>query len=59
MKSKSTWDRRSSSRLHPRALVKILQQAMRKAFKDTQFHKEFEKFTEDVSTRVMPKTMEK
>jgi tripartite-type tricarboxylate transporter receptor subunit TctC len=40
-------------------LVGILQEAIRKAFKDPEFHKEFKKLTGDVPTPLMPETMEK
>jgi hypothetical protein len=39
-------------------LVGILQEAIRKAFKDPEFHKEFKKLTGDVPTPLMPETME-
>jgi tripartite-type tricarboxylate transporter receptor subunit TctC len=43
----------------PRELVEILQEAIRKSFKDPEFHKEFRKLTGDVPTPLMPETMEK
>lgn len=39
--------------------VEILQQAMGKAFKDPEFHKEFKKLTGDGPTPLMPETMDK
>jgi hypothetical protein len=43
----------------PKELVEILQEAIRKSFKDPEFHKEFRKLTGDVPTPLMPETMEK
>jgi tripartite-type tricarboxylate transporter receptor subunit TctC len=43
----------------PRDRVEILQEAMRKTFRDPEFHKEFKKLTGDVPTPLMPETMEK
>src|SRR4030095_750803 len=43
----------------PKELVEILQEAIRKSFKDPEFHKEFKKLTGDVPTPLMPETMEK
>lgn len=43
----------------PKERVEILQEAMRKSFKDPDFHKEFKKLTGDVPTPLMPETMEK
>jgi tripartite-type tricarboxylate transporter receptor subunit TctC len=43
----------------PKELVGILQEAIRKTFKDPEFHKEFKKLTGDVPTPLMPETMEK
>ena len=43
----------------PKELVGILQEAIRKSFKDPEFHKEFKKLTGDVPTPLMPETMEK
>lgn len=43
----------------PKERVEILQEAIKKAFKDPEFHKEFKKFTGDVPTPLMPETMEK
>lgn len=43
----------------PKEMVGILQEAIRKSFKDPDFHKEFKKFTGDVPTPLMPETMEK
>jgi tripartite-type tricarboxylate transporter receptor subunit TctC len=43
----------------PRELAEILQEAIRKSFKDPEFHKEFKKLTGDVPTPLMPETMEK
>jgi hypothetical protein len=39
--------------------VAVLQEAMRRTFKDPEFHKEFKKLTGDVPTPLMPETMEK
>jgi len=39
--------------------VEILQEAIRKSFKDAEFHKEFKKLTGDVPTPLMPETMDK
>jgi tripartite-type tricarboxylate transporter receptor subunit TctC len=43
----------------PKELVEILQETIRKSFKDPEFHKEFKKLTGDVPTPLMPETMEK
>jgi tripartite-type tricarboxylate transporter receptor subunit TctC len=43
----------------PKELVGILQEAIRRSFKDPEFHKEFKKLTGDVPTPLMPETMEK
>ena len=43
----------------PKERVEILQEAIRKGFKDAEFHKEFKKLTGDVPTPLMPETMEK
>jgi hypothetical protein len=43
----------------PKELVETLQEAIRKSFKDPEFHKEFRKLTGDVPTPLMPETMEK
>jgi tripartite-type tricarboxylate transporter receptor subunit TctC len=43
----------------PKELVEILKEAIRKSFKDPEFHKEFKKLTGDVPTPLMPETMEK
>jgi tripartite-type tricarboxylate transporter receptor subunit TctC len=43
----------------PKERVEILQEAIRKSFKDPEFHKEFRKLTGDVPTPLMPETMEK
>jgi tripartite-type tricarboxylate transporter receptor subunit TctC len=43
----------------PKELVEIFQEAIRKSFKDPEFHKEFKKLTGDVPTPLMPETMEK
>ena len=43
----------------PRDRVQILQEAMRKTFKDPEFHKEFKKLTGDDPTPLTPEKMEK
>jgi tripartite-type tricarboxylate transporter receptor subunit TctC len=43
----------------PKELVKILQEAMRKALKDPAFHKEFKKLTGDDPSPLMPEDQEK
>jgi tripartite-type tricarboxylate transporter receptor subunit TctC len=43
----------------PRELVEILREAIKKSFKDPEFHKEFKKLTGDVPTPLMPETMDK
>jgi len=43
----------------PKERIEILQEAIRKTFKDVEFHKEFKKLTGDVPTPLMPETMEK
>lgn len=43
----------------PKEPVEILQQAIKKSFKDPDFHKEFKKLTGDVPTPLMPETMDK
>ena len=43
----------------PKELVEILQEAIRKSFKDPEFHKEFKKLTGDVPTPLMPEPMAK
>jgi hypothetical protein len=43
----------------PKEWVEILQDAIKKTFKDPEFHKEFKKLTGDVPTPLMPETMEK
>jgi tripartite-type tricarboxylate transporter receptor subunit TctC len=43
----------------PKEPVEILQQAIKKSFKDPDFHREFKKLTGDVPTPLMPETMEK
>jgi len=39
--------------------VEILQEAIRKSFKDAEFHKDFKKLIGDVPTPLMPETMDK
>jgi tripartite-type tricarboxylate transporter receptor subunit TctC len=43
----------------PKERVQVLQEAMRKSFRDPDFHNEFKKLTGDVPTPLMPETMEK
>ena len=43
----------------PKERIEILQEAIRKSFKDAAFHKEFQKLTGDVPTPLMPETMDK
>ncbi len=43
----------------PKELVQILQEAIRKTFKDPEFHKEFKKLTGDDPTPLMPEAHEK
>ena len=43
----------------PKERVEILQEAIRRSFKDAEFHKEFKKLTGDVPTPLMPETMDK
>jgi tripartite-type tricarboxylate transporter receptor subunit TctC len=43
----------------PKDRVEILQEAIRKSFKDPEFHNEFKKLTGDVPSPLMPETMEK
>ena len=43
----------------PKDRVEILQEAIRKTFKDAEFHKEFRKLSGDIPTPLMPETMEK
>jgi len=43
----------------PKELVEILQEAMRKTFKDAEFHREFKKLTGDDPTPLMPEAHEK
>jgi hypothetical protein len=43
----------------PREQVEILQDAIKKSFKDSEFPKEFKKLTGEVPTPLMPETMEK
>jgi len=43
----------------PKERVEILQEAMRRTFKDPEFHKEFKKLTGDDPSPLMPETMEK
>jgi len=43
----------------PKEQVEILQEAIRRSFKDAEFHKEFKKLTGDVPTPLMPETMDK
>jgi tripartite-type tricarboxylate transporter receptor subunit TctC len=43
----------------PKELVEILQEALRKTFKDREFHREFKKLTGDDPTPLMPEAHEK
>jgi tripartite-type tricarboxylate transporter receptor subunit TctC len=43
----------------PKEQVEILQEAIRRSFKDAEFHKEFKKLTGDFPTPLMPETMDK
>jgi tripartite-type tricarboxylate transporter receptor subunit TctC len=43
----------------PKERVQILQEAIRRSFKDAEFHKEFKKLTGDVPTPLMPEIMDK
>jgi hypothetical protein len=43
----------------PKERVQILQEAMRRTFKDPEFHKEFKKLTGDEAAPLMPEELEK
>ena len=43
----------------PKERVQILQEAMRKTFKDPEFHKEFKKLAGDQAAPLMPEELEK
>ena len=43
----------------PKAQVQILREAMRKAYQDPEFHKEFNKLTGFEASPIMPEEMEK
>jgi hypothetical protein len=43
----------------PKDLVEILQEAFRKTYKDSEFHKEYKKITGDDATPLMPEAHEK